>query len=787
MDPTGTRWRDWPRILSEDLRPVTEPLALLVKPGPAGSPAAVATLAARALVGGTEGGSARLTLPPWLAAHQVPAARRIAATLERYGGALLADAVGLGKSYVALAVAIALGEPFALVVPAVLEDQWRGLLERLGTDAPVVTHEALSTNTVPLMTPLRVRLFIVDEAHRFRNRDTCRYHALAKLVVGARVLLVTATPVHNRIADLLHPFQLFLRDDALTGLGVPSLHGASRGNAALTLLPAAVARLIVARSRARVQTHYAARTPASGPALVFPRRAPGHTVRAGPLPDADCDRVVEAVARLRGPGRAGVLFRLLLLARLASSVPAFLDSLRRYEAFLALAGEAGRAGRALTPREFGRIFPDRDVSADQLLLFPLMLPPGTSGDHPDDLATIAPLRALVADAPDPKVALLEELLGRERGKTIVFSGARATARYLARRLSRLRVATMLGDQGVIGSGRATRREVLQWFAPRAQQAASPPTALETDVLIATDLLSEGVNLQDAARVIHYDLPWSPARLAQRVGRIDRLGSLHGEIETVSFLPPAPLARALQLEQRHLHKARTQAATGAEIETVRGREQGSHSGLDWCDRLQALDRAADSPTAGSWATIRAATHERVVVLVVRLGALVEAIVVDRGGARPDPVAASRWLERAATARPVPGDPTVVEDAIGRAAPLMRARLAAIVEARWRSADRDRLGRRLIPWVLAAARRAARGGSEAALARLDALVSRLTGGMTAGEELLLEELVERGAPLTVSDLLAWHARLPPLTSPTEHPDPELVAALVVEPLALPVAQE
>ena len=75
----------------------------------------------------------------------------------------------------------------------------------------------------------------------------------------------------------------------------------------------------------------------------------------------------------------------------------------------------------------------------------------------------------------------------------------------------------------------------------------------TFVLIATDLLSEGLNLQDAGRVIHYDLPWSPARLAQRVGRIDRAGSPHERIETVTFLPPPPLANALAMERRLVAK------------------------------------------------------------------------------------------------------------------------------------------------------------------------------------------------------------------------------------------
>src|SRR5206468_8828705 len=123
------------------------------------------------------------------------------------------------------------------------------------------------------------RLFVVDEAHRFRNPETNRYRALARLVVGSRVLLVTATPIHNRVADLLHLLRLFLRDHALAALGVPSLRSAARHEADRSLAHAAVARVIVARSREHVQTGYE-----GGPvSMVFPRSTTA-AVRAAPVP-----------------------------------------------------------------------------------------------------------------------------------------------------------------------------------------------------------------------------------------------------------------------------------------------------------------------------------------------------------------------------------------------------------------------------------------------------------------------------------------------------------------------
>src|SRR5207253_1244813 len=125
------------------------------------------------------------------------------------------------------------------------------------------------------------------------------------------------------------------------------------------------------------------------------------------------------------------------------------------------------------------------------------------------------------------------------GKTIVFVEAAATVRHLLRCLRGRRVAGVVGETGLFAGGPGGRADALRAFAPRAQGAPPPAPALETDVLIATDLLSEGLNLQDAVRVIHYDLPWSPARLTQRVGRIDRAGSPHAQIETVALLPAPP--------------------------------------------------------------------------------------------------------------------------------------------------------------------------------------------------------------------------------------------------------
>jgi hypothetical protein len=258
--------------------------------------------------------------------------------------------------------------------------------------------------------------------------------------------------------------------------------------------------------------------------------------------------------------------------------------------------------------------------------------------------------------------------------------------------------------------------------------------------------------------------------------VDRLASPHESVATVAFLPPEPLASAIAFEQRLSRKVAAQLSAGAAQVEMLHHVHREDAPLDWCDRLQPL-AALPAATDRIAAIGTAAAHVDACVLVVRLGQLVEAIVVERGVATADATRAASLLEEAAHRSPLPVDRGALDQAIRAAAPLLRDRCAAIAAARWRCTDRDRPGRRLVPVVLAAARRAARAGHGTQLARLDALIARLSGGQTAGEAAVLEHLLERRRPLEVADLLAWHDHLPRLTRAVDAPEPQLVAAVML----------
>lgn len=85
------------------------------------------------------------------------------------------------------------------------------------------------------------------------------------------------------------------------------------------------------------------------------------------------------------------------------------------------------------------------------------------------------------------------------------------------------------------------------FAP--ETAGLDSSRDDYDLLLTTDVLSEGVNLQQAGRIISYDLPWNPMRIVQRHGRIDRIGSKHARVYLDSFFPSRNLDHLLGLEER----------------------------------------------------------------------------------------------------------------------------------------------------------------------------------------------------------------------------------------------
>jgi hypothetical protein len=281
--------------------------------------------------------------------------------------------------------------------------------------------------------------------------------------------------------------------------------------------------------------------------------------------DADDSAVLRAVLALPPPpraidaGDAGVLRTITLVRAWASSRAALQQMIDRRRSVAVAIGQSAADGAWPARRELGAWF--AGDGATQLGFASVLAASAIEGNARDGLrrmadADVAALgridREMQAslDADEARVASLRALRHSLPARRILaFSELASTVRAYWRGLrSDPAVGMLTSHEARIASGRVTRADLLDRFAPVARGAPSPHRREAVTLLLTTDLLSEGVNLQDASVVVHLDLPWNPARLAQRIGRVRRLG---GASEVLSFLvrPPASTELLLGVEAR----------------------------------------------------------------------------------------------------------------------------------------------------------------------------------------------------------------------------------------------
>jgi superfamily II DNA or RNA helicase len=460
-----------------------------------------------------------------LHAHQHDAVGRLRRLLDEQGGALLADDVGLGKTYAALAAADG-SRCVIAIAPAAVREQWLTCAKRAGVVIAFHSMESLSRRGPP---PAEPDLVIIDEAHHFRSPHTRRFSAARTLCARARVLLLTATPIQNREGDLRTMLSLFL---------------GARAHAT----PGSVLASFVVRRLAADLGAFAARLPDVRP----PEWLPG-------VDDVDClDQIMAlpaAVAPVAG-GDGGALVTFSLLKQWASSRAALAAALRRRLARGLAMIDALRAGRMPTRAELAYWCHAED---SQQLFFPELIGTTVPNAAAEVLAQVEQhvegVRHLLdwlsrTSSPDPgRARSLLALLERHAGERVIaFSEFSATVGALFRLVApSARAAMLTHDGGRLASGRISRAEILERFSVGSSRRAHQRDRI--DLLLTTDMLSEGVNLPDASVVVHLDLAWNPARLEQRVGRLRRIDSTHESIAVYLMPPPAPAERMLRLERR----------------------------------------------------------------------------------------------------------------------------------------------------------------------------------------------------------------------------------------------
>ncbi|TVR03640.1 MAG: hypothetical protein EA398_04140 [Deltaproteobacteria bacterium] len=582
-----------------------------------------------------------VSLAPW----QRTGAEALRHRLDERGWALLADPPGFGKTRTALYAAHGYvghdteAPDVVVVAPAALREQWLGELEAWGWSATRVISHGILRRRCPLI-PSGCTL-IVDEAHHFRNPATRGWRTLSRLIAhAARVLLVTATPVHNRVEDAT----------ALLGLCDP-------GGDAETPLDR-LRRQSVRRSVAGLRRRWPGEARAFGGPLVEIRR---HRLPAGADEAASgaLATLVPLLARaLDGPER---LVERVVLTRAASSPWAVIATLGRLERFVARRRTAAQEGRHLSPTDWRRLFAaEHSAGAPVQEWLPGLLP-GHAVDRgavhgEGGLARIAAactvaMRELrrvratwAARGTLPDEAAVRWLTSTVRSgrPVVVFTEFVDTARGLWRSPpGRLRVAYLSAGSGALPGMRSpvrarTVRDALRRWAcavPGAvalERPAAVPVAdsgcrqhpllldgssgaavdparpadgpsasadsVPVDVFVLTAAWSEGIDLPGVDAVLHWDLPATPARMEQRVGRVQRgVGPTH--IEEVWRVPSGELGRRLRSIERLARKEASAATLSRAAEEATERPLSPSSvehaqALRPCAGARAVRWAAD---------------------------------------------------------------------------------------------------------------------------------------------------------------------------------------------------
>jgi len=608
---------------------------------------------------------------------QRDAATGVINKLETYNGCILADSVGLGKTFTALAVVkyYELRNKSVLVLcPKKLADNWltyKGNLvtnifakDRFGYDVLCHTDLLRESGYSFGMALNRVNwgnydLVVIDESHNFRNntafedRET-RYQRLLNQVVRqgvkTKVLMLSATPVNNRFTDLRNQLALAYEGDpenlsaklkskktideifrrAQTAFNAWSLLPAEQRTAAAILdaldfdFFEVLDSVTIARSRRHIQTYYDTKDIGT-----FPERLKPLSFHCQLTHRKDVIGFNEIFARLSmltlavyaplsyvqpsrlrkyeelydpgdeiGHGNLGqsgrekgiqALMTVNLLKRLESSVHSFrltLQSLAdNHERTLAKIAAFKKTGRDATFADVSPAFADVEPEDDdeipdpddaqigsnvQINLSDMDLP---RWEH-ELRADLAIIEALLAEmrkitpSDDAKLqhiktTILSKLaspINLANKKVLVFTAFADTADYLYEHLAPFfleKAGLQSGKVTGAGSPKSTLKKsydfqsLLTLFSPRSKEKAAilPKEPGEIDLLIGTDCISEGQNLQDCDYLINYDIHWNPVRIIQRFGRIDRIGSQNRCIQLVNYWPDITLDEYINLKER----------------------------------------------------------------------------------------------------------------------------------------------------------------------------------------------------------------------------------------------
>ncbi|MDR1861420.1 MAG: DEAD/DEAH box helicase family protein [Candidatus Ancillula sp.] len=595
---------------------------------------------------------------------QEDASKIIIKKLEKYRGCILADSVGLGKTFTALSVIKYYedrGKNVLVLCPKKLAENWNtwrsnytsNNLQEDHFNYDVLFHTDLTrekgiSNGIDLS---RVNwgnydLVVIDESHNFRNGNGGRYEQLIEKVISkgvpSRVLMLSATPVNNNFSDLANQLAIahygdLERLNEFTDFNSSVKHIFKQAQAAysqwktftpdeqttknlLHLLTDEFFELLdsvtIARSRRHIENSYdidavgkfperlapISVAPKIGDGLsyheLFDRLESLNMSAYAPINYVYEDELVkyEVSDEFSGAGRRGRergvqnFMRVNMLKRLESSTDAFVKTVSRvleYYRYVEkrLTGFLEHNQNYSTTLEAVEFDPTEDFSSDDFELvesFTMNQKKSSSAHNPIEmgdmnvkmylhdlelditsLSEILSQTVELRDEYDNKLQELQRIIAKKikhpinakNRKVLIFTAFADTAQYLYHNLSSslssdFTLALITGQQTQCTSPVKNDgfNELLRDFAPVAKMRGED-SGRDIDILVTTDVISEGQNLQDCDFVVNYDIHWNPVRIIQRFGRIDRIGSPNTQVQMVNFWPESDLDQYLNLQER----------------------------------------------------------------------------------------------------------------------------------------------------------------------------------------------------------------------------------------------
>lgn len=542
--------------------------------------------------------------------YQTEAVKDAKAKLEEYGGVFISDVVGLGKTYISAMLASQLdGRNLVIAPPALLykdnPGSWQNVFYDFGVRATKFESMGKLDDLIEKGTDKYKNVFI-DEAHRFRTEMNITYEKLAQICRGKRVILVTATPLNNSPGDILSQIKLFQKSKKSTIPNLPNLEQffnslnkkledldrqqdydeymeTVRKNSR-EIREKVLKYIMVRRTRAEI-TRYFSRD-LKEKKLKFPEVADPEPIlyQLNANEDKVFNRTIElATKQFQYARYTPMLYyqgkitqpedlaqknmrkfmKILLVKRLESSFYAFRKTLDRfiksYEEFLGEFDDGNvYVSKKYTNKLFEFLEDDDDEAIQQLIDEDKAKKYGASDFKPDfrkdldnDLDVLKEIAKLWQTVTrDPKlltfVAKLKADSTLKENKLVIFSESKETVDYLEGNISKLFPGKVLCFSG--SSGAPTRDSVIANFDPRTKHPAN-----DYRILISTEVLSEGVNLHRSNVVINYDIPWNPARMMQRVGRINRVDTKFDAIYTFNFFPTVQSNDEIKLKEAAEYK------------------------------------------------------------------------------------------------------------------------------------------------------------------------------------------------------------------------------------------